>query len=138
MLRLVFLLTTTFAAGLLVASEVPSKADTDPIWAGFLEPPATARPYVRWWWNGDKLDHQEILRELDVLNTAGIGGVEINSIRFPAENDPLEIPSLDWLSKEWCSMVETATKGARKRGMEADIIVGSGWPFGGGFLPREH
>lgn len=61
---------------------------------------------------------------------AGIGGVEINSIKFPAKVDPLEVPALDWLSEDWCEMVRTAVEGAHKRGMEADIIVGSGWPFG--------
>lgn len=138
LIRFALLLAITLVNGFLFAVEVPSETDADPIWAGFREPPATARPYVRWWWNGDKLDHQEILRELDILKAAGIGGVEINSIKFPAKNDPLEIPALDWLSEEWSEMVKTATKGARERGMVADIIVGSGWPFGGRFLPREH
>ncbi len=110
----------------------------DPAWAGFREPPTACRPFVRWWWNGNKLAKDEILRELDVLKAAGIGGVEINSIKFPAEKDPLNLPSLEWLGDEWCGMVRTAVDGARERGLTADIIVGSGWPFGGRFLPREH
>lgn len=121
-----------------MASDTSPNVDSDPIWSGFVDPPATARPYVRWWWNGNKLAQKEILRELDALKRAGIGGVEINSIRFPADHDPLSIPSLEWLSEEWCKMVKTATEGARMLDMKADIIVGSGWPFGGRFLPREH
>ena len=121
------------------AVSVPAAAESeDPVWAAFREPPATAKPFVRWWWNGNKLSKEEILRELDVLKAAGIGGVEINSIKFPEERDPLDIPSLDWLSQAWCDMVHTAVDGAHERGMTADIIVGSGWPFGGRFLPREH
>lgn len=119
-------------------AERAAEPDYEKIMSGFRTPPSTARPYVRWWWNGDKLDRQEVLRQLDVLNAAGIGGVEINPIRFPAPRDELNIPSLDWLSTEWCEMVAIAARGARDRGMEADIIVGSGWPFGGRFLPREH
>ena len=125
------------ALGALANTATPASA-VDPIWAGFREPPASVRPFVRWWWNGDKLAKDEILRELDLMKAAGIGGVEINSIKFPASKDPLNIPSLDWLSPEWCAMVKTATEGAKARGLTADIIVGSGWPFGGRFLPREH
>ena len=80
----------------------------------------------------------EILRELDVMKSAGIGGFELNPIRFPDDNDPLNIPSLTWLTPEWCAAVKTAAEGARARGLTADIIVGSGWPFGGRFLPREY
>ena len=49
----------------------------------FQDPPVTAKPFVRWWWNGNKLTAKEILRELDIMKEAGIGGVEINPIAFP-------------------------------------------------------
>ncbi len=29
----------------------------DPLWDGFREPPQSVRPFVRWWWNGDKLEN---------------------------------------------------------------------------------
>jgi hypothetical protein len=99
----------------------------------FQTPPVTARPFVRWWWNGDKVTASELLRELDVLKEAGIGGVEINPIKFPNADD-LAIPSLPWLSPEWIEMVKITLKGAEERGMICDIIVGSGWPFGAEFL----
>ena len=63
----------------------------------FKDPTASARPFVRWWWNGDKLTEKEILRELDLLLDAGIGGVEINPIRFPDGCDPVGYKSLEWL-----------------------------------------
>ncbi len=102
----------------------------------FKNPPVTAKPFVRWWWNGNKLTGKEILRELDIMHEAGIGGVEINPIAFPGGDD-LGIPSLRWLSPEWIEMVKVALKGAEERGMVCDIIVGSGWPFGGEFLKTE-
>ena len=112
-------------------------AEDDALFRAFQDPPATARPFVRWWWNGDKLTAKEILRELDLLHTAGIGGVEINPIRFPNPDDPLNIPEIEWLSKPWIGMLRAAVQGVRERGMIADSIVGSGWPFGGQFLTRE-
>jgi hypothetical protein len=108
----------------------------DRLYGLFRQPPVTAKPFVRWWWNGDKLSATEILRELDVMNAAGIGGVEINPIAFPGGDD-LAIPSLRWLSPEWIEMVKVALNGASERGMICDIIVGSGWPFGAEFLSSE-
>ena len=46
---------------------------------------AQTRPFVRWWWNGDKVDTVELKRELHLLHDAGIGGVEINPIEFPSK-----------------------------------------------------
>jgi hypothetical protein len=41
----------------------------------FQNPPAEARPFVRWWWNGNRLQKKEIIRQLNVLHEPGIGGV---------------------------------------------------------------
>jgi hypothetical protein len=103
----------------------------------FREPANQYRPMVRWWWNGDRVVGDEILRELDVLQAAGIGGVEINPIRFPAEADPMNTKALIWMSDEWIQVLEVALKGTKERGMTCDMIVGSGWPYGGEFLSRE-
>ena len=92
---------------------------------------------VRWWWNGDRVAGDEILRELDVLQVAGIGGVEINPIRFPSEADPMDTRALTWMSDEWIDVLEVALRGTKERGMTCDMIVGSGWPYGGEFLTRE-
>ncbi len=96
----------------------------------FQEPDSIYRPFVRWWWNGNKVNKAEILRELQLLTAAGIGGVEINPISFPDRADDMGIKSLRWLSDEWIDLVKYAAEQARGLGMTADLIVGSGWPFG--------
>jgi hypothetical protein len=109
----------------------------DTLYQAFQDPPSRIRPFVRWWWNGSRVTEAEIRRQLDVLKAAGVGGVEINTIamRDDVPRDGLAaFPERPWLSPEWCSAVEAAAAGARERGMTADIIVGSGWPFGGRFL----
>lgn len=103
----------------------------------FRQPAKQYRPMVRWWWNGDRVVEKEILRELDVLQAAGIGGVEINPIRFPAEADPMNTRALTWMSDEWLDMLEVALRGTKERDMTCDMIVGSGWPYGGEFLSRK-
>jgi hypothetical protein len=110
---------------------------SDPLLDAFASPPQRLRPFVRWWWNGSRVTEAEIRRELDLLKAAGIGGVEINTIAM-RDDVPKEglaaFPERPWLSPEWCAAVKAAAEGARERGMTADIIVGSGWPFGGRFL----
>ncbi len=107
------------------------------LYAQFRAPKADARPFVRWWWNGARVNESEILRELDVMKAAGIGGVEINTIAMPQGASPASLakfPELQWLGPQWTQMVKVAVAGARARDMTADLIVGSGWPFGGRFL----
>ncbi len=112
----------------------------DPLYDGFREPPMNTRPFVRWWWNGGRVDATEIVRELDVLKAAGVGGVEINTIGMPEEATAASLaahPAVSWLSPEWDRLVGLTAEAARDRGMTADLIVGSGWPFGGRFLKPE-
>jgi alpha-L-rhamnosidase len=112
----------------------------DPLYDAFREPAMNTRPFVRWWWNGGRVDAAEIVRELDVLKAAGIGGVEINTIGMPDEATAASLaahPEVAWLSPEWDRLVALAAAAARDRGMTADLIVGSGWPFGGRFLKPE-
>jgi hypothetical protein len=109
----------------------------DPLLDAFANPPQRLRPFVRWWWNGSRVAEAEILRQLDVMKAAGIGGFEINTIamRDDVPRDGLAaFPERPWLSPQWCAAVKAAAEGARARGLTADIIVGSGWPFGGRFL----
>ncbi|HVV02726.1 MAG TPA: glycosyl hydrolase [Puia sp.] len=147
-----FIRLTSFAAGALplrgfgrtwgLAGVVPGagaagRADAGGLYTIFQDPAGQYRPFVRWWWNGDRVTAEELLRELDVMKTAGIGGVEINPIKFPGEADAMGIPSLLYLSDEWLDALAAALKGAKEKGIVCDMIVGSGWPYGGEFLSRE-
>ena len=118
-------------------SEPLPELSNDSLFQMFADPPLQYRPMVRWWWNGDRVVGSELLRELDVLKAAGIGGVEINPIKFPGDAPSMGTKPLQWLSREWIDVLEVVLKGARERNMTCDMIVGSGWPFGGEFLARE-
>ena len=105
----------------------------------FRNPGSQYRPFVRWWWNGDRVEAGELVRELRLLKEAGIGGVEINPVEFPSrsEGDDMGIPSLKWLSKEWIDMLKVVFDETKALGMTCDLIVGSGWPFGAEYLTEE-
>jgi hypothetical protein len=100
----------------------------------FRNPDASYRPFVRWWWNGNRVQHAELIRELRLLKSVGIGGVEINPIKLPEYTDDMGIEPLDWLGDPWIDALKATCDEAGKLGLTCDLIVGSGWPFGGEFL----
>ena len=90
-------------AGLFAAAATPqaapaaaAKSDTggangNAYYQQFRNPDPKYRPFVRWWWNGDKVNADELRRELYLLKDAGIGGVEINPVEFPRGADDLGV-----------------------------------------------
>lgn len=100
----------------------------------FTNPPASAKPFYRWWWNGNRVTKEGVARDLEAMKKAGAGGVEINPI---ALNDAVENPvgePLKWLSEEWIEVLKSAIEKGKEIGMISDMIIGTGWPFGGKFL----
>jgi hypothetical protein len=111
-----------------------NEASTEDLFELFKNPSPESRPFMRWWWNGDCIEVDELQRELDVMQAAGIGGVEINPIARPDGGDDFDFNCYEWLSPEWNERVKATVQMARERGMIVDMIMGSGWPFGGRFL----
>src|SRR4051812_4430560 len=116
---------------------IGSGASASDLYSIFKDPTAIYRPFVRWWWNGDKVEKGELSRELRLLKAAGIGGVEINPIQFPARTDDMGQQSLQWLSDEWIDALLHTFSEAKSLGLTCDLIVGSGWPFGAEYLVGE-
>lgn len=120
------------------AQQASPSSSVNALYQRFQNPPAQYRPWVRWWWNGNKVNADELVRELHVLKDAGIGGVEINPIEFPTHgDDSMGIASLPWLSSEWLSALRTTLDTARALDLGCDLLVGSGWPIGGTFVPEK-
>mgnify|MGYP002570326658 FL=1 len=134
------------AAGGFVSAASPALAETaakaaggqfsfdSDIYSQFRNPDIRYRPFARWWWNGNKVEAHELVRELRLLKEANIGGVEIYPVGLPEDTDDAGIPTLKWLSDEWIEALKATFDEAKKLDMTCDLIVGSGWPFGGEFL----
>jgi hypothetical protein len=112
------------------SEQMNPKLNEEELYSIFKNPETKFRPFIRWWWNGDKVEAGELIRELRLLKDAGIGGVEINPIAFPTTGDDLGKKSLTWLSDDWIEMLQATFSTAKKLEMTCDLIVGSGWPFG--------
>jgi len=109
----------------------------DVLFDAFRSPSAEARPFFRWWWNGNRVTREELIRELRLMHAVGAGGVEINPIGMhEAIVDPPG-RAVEWLSDEWTGLVAAVVEEAERLGLVTDLIVGTGWPFGGEFLSDE-
>ncbi len=130
---------TTISLCLIAASAIAAKPKTtsNDIDRLFSSPEMQNRPFVRWWWNGDRVEPSEIIRELGIMHEAGIGGVEISPIEFPSGADTVGRKALEYLSPEWLECLQTAFDETKRLGMYCDLLIGSGWPFGSESLPKE-
>jgi len=102
----------------------------------FAAPPADARPMMRWWWFGSAVDREELARDLRTMKAGGIGGVEIQPV-YPLELDDRQtgFQNLPFLSPEFLKMVGFAANTGHDLGMRVSITLGSGWPYGGAWVP---
>ena len=92
-----------------------------------------ARPWTRWWWMGSAVSEPEITRSLDMFQQAGFGGVEVSPIYGVKGAESRNLP---YLSPEWLKMLRYTVREARRRDLDVDMIQGTGWPFGGTWVPR--
>ena len=95
-------------------------------------PTQEAKPGVRWWWMGSAVDQENLKWNLDEYAKAGIGAVEITPIYGVQGNDKNDIP---YLSPKWMDMFQLVEKENQKVGIETDMATGTGWPFGGPWVP---
>jgi hypothetical protein len=104
----------------------------------FLNPPQSARPMTRWWWFGGAATPEEITRELSLMSESGLRGVELQPV-YPLEvDDPKRgIRNIRYFSSEWFDLLRHTTRETRRLGMQFDLTLGSGWPYGGPFIPIE-
>ena len=104
--------------------------------AAFLDPPLSARPLTRWWWFGGAVTPAEITRELTFMKEAGLGGAEIQPVYPVAVDDPARgIRNLSYHAEEFRGALRHAVREAHRLGLQLDFTLGSGWPYGGPFVP---
>jgi len=126
------------AASLVAPPAAPSPKDLAQLDQLFREPPLEARPMTRWWWFGGAITPEEITRELTFMREAGLGGAEIQPVYPVAVDDKARgIRHLRYFTDEWFEVVGHALREGQRLGMSIDLTLGSGWPYGGPFIPTE-
>ena len=98
----------------------------------FVDPPASAKPMVRWWWFGVAVEKQEILRELHQMKANGMGGAELAFVYPLVVDDPSKgLVNLPFLSPAMLDAVHYAQAQGRALGLRIDLTLCTGWPYGG-------
>ena len=95
-------------------------------------PTTEAKPGTRWWWLGSAVDKQNLQWNLLEYAKQGIGAVEITPLYGVQGNQENNI---QFLSNKWMEMLRYTLQQAQQNGIELDMATGTGWPFGGPWVP---
>jgi hypothetical protein len=94
--------------------------------AAFQSPPATARPWVYWWWITGNVTEASIVRDLDAMQKNGIGGLLLFDARgYHEDHTPPPPPRTEFMSPQWRKMVQFALAEAHRRGIEVSMNLSS-------------
>lgn len=70
-----FRLFAAAAVALITLAAVPvessARTTSKDLYRQFQNPDSRYRPFVRWWWNGDRVEAEELVRELHIMKDAG-------------------------------------------------------------------
>ena len=102
--------------------------------AGWPEVKPEAKAGARWWWLGSAADKENLRWTMQEYARHGIGALEITPIYGVQGNDANNIP---YLSDRWMEMLRFTQEQGRENGIEVDMATGTGWPFGGPWVPLE-
>ncbi|MEY4433155.1 MAG: hypothetical protein RLZZ44_1288 [Bacteroidota bacterium] len=95
----------------------------------------TNKPWARWWWMGSAVDKPNLKKNLIDLQKAGIGGVEITPI-YGVKGQ--ENNFIDYLSPKWLELLKYTIQIADSTGIQVDMVLGTGWPYGGPQVDLPH
>lgn len=99
----------------------------DSLKAGFLQPPADARPGVYWYFMDGNQSKASMTADLESMKRAGIG-----SLVFLEVNVGVPRGKVDFLSEAWQNLFAHAVHEAERLGIEITLGVGPGWSGSGG------
>lgn len=91
---------------------------------------------VRWWWFGPAVEKDELARELRAMKAGGIGGAEIQPVyALELDDSSKGFRNIPYLSKDFLDMVTFTAQTAHDLDMRLNLTLGSGWPYGGSYVP---
>ncbi len=97
-------------------------------------PQQEAKAGTRWWWLGSAVDKENLQWTMQQYAEHGIGAVEITPLYGVQGNQANNIP---YLSDKWMEMLREVQQNGKNMGIEIDMATGTGWPFGGPWVPLE-
>lgn len=113
--KLLIFLALAFCSAPLLADDLSAK---------FAHPPASARPWVYWFWNNGNVTKAGITADLEAMQRAGIGGVIIMDVVERFAPPP---GTADFMNEEWQELFRFAVSEAHRLGLEINMTNGPGW-----------
>lgn len=115
--------------GLLACNSEPEGQEVD--WPEITQ---QTKPWTRWWWHDSAVNTEDLTANMEELEAAGFGGLEITPIYGVKGN---EKKALQFQSEEWMKAFEHTLKEGKRLDMGIDLANASGWPFGGPWIQAE-
>src|SRR5512136_3033046 len=119
------LVAVLMALCLVAACAAPKKED--PLAAGFVKPPDSARPWVYWFWLNSNITRAGITADLEAMKRVGIGGVLIMEVDQGAP-----VGRAAFMGDEWRGLFKFAVAEAGRLGLEINMNDDAGWNGSGG------
>ena len=95
--------------------------------SGFVNPPASAKPWVYWYFMDGNLTREGMTADLEAMKKAGIGGAIFLEVDIGIERGPVH-----FMSPEWQELLVHAIHEADRLGIQIAIGSGPGWCGTGG------
>lgn len=89
---------------------------------------------ARWWWLGSAVTEEGLTWQMEQMASHGIGTLEITPLYGVQGNDANNI---SFLSPEWMKMLGYTISEGNRLGIQIDMNLGTGWPFGSPETPLE-
>ncbi|HQI27055.1 MAG TPA: glycosyl hydrolase, partial [Sedimentisphaerales bacterium] len=93
----------------------------------FREPPASARPWVYWFFMDGNLSREGITADLEAMKQADIGGVILMEVDVGVLRGPVR-----FMSEPWRTLFKHAVTEAERLGLQMALNAGPGWTGSGG------
>jgi hypothetical protein len=97
----------------------------------FLHPPASAKPWVFWYWMHGAVSKEGITADLEAMKEVGIGGAYLMPIQDTLSSIPFS-PTIRQLTPEWWAMVKFAMQEAKRLDLKLAMHVSDGFALAGG------
>jgi alpha-L-rhamnosidase len=103
----------------------------DIIQKNFLNPPASAKPWVFWYWMHAAISKKGITADLEAMKEVGIGGAYLMPIKDTSSAIPFQ-PTARQLTPEWWGLIKFAMLEAKRLNLKLAMHVSDGFALAGG------
>ncbi|MCX7009545.1 MAG: glycosyl hydrolase, partial [Kiritimatiellaeota bacterium] len=106
--------------------------------SGWDAPPLAARTRAYWWWLNGNVNTQAITRDLEWMQSIGMGGGLIFDAGGATQGGHAPVPAGPLFgSPEWRELFKHTLKEADRLGLEVSLNIQSGWNLGGPVVKPE-